>query len=226
MEHSRSRAAHSSQGLLISEIIQRALKSSNLVPDWTSKNISSAKEWLTHGRNCQKTTLTRKNSRLQENSEGHNESLRWPRHPRKSMYFMLTSACVKHTTLLQAEVCEEFKFPRVPIAYIVLEPVATQLWSSKWDIASPTVWGDLDQNFSCSACVKHTTLLQAEVCGELKFPRMPIAYIVIDHEAGEIICSVASVCPFDCLFVCLCSPTWTIWPMALIFGVPVDLDIV
>ena len=30
-----------------------------------------------------------------------------------------------------------------------------------------------------------------------------LQYMFIDREAGEIICLVASVCPFDCLFVCL-----------------------
>ena len=48
---------------------------------------------------------------------------------------------------------------------------------------------------------------------------------IIDREAGEIICLVASVRLSICLFVCWWSPAWTVWPLPLIFCMRVDLDL-
>ncbi len=38
---------------------------------------------------------------------------------------------------------------------------------------------------------------------------------IIDREAEEIIHLVASVRPSFCVFVCLCSPAWAVWPLTL-----------
>ena len=51
-----------------------------------------------------------------------------------------------------------------------------------------------------------------------------ISWLISDREAREIMYLVASVRPFVCLSVCVCSTVRTVWPMTLIFGTEVDIS--
>ena len=68
----------------------------------------------------------------------------------------------------------------------------------------------------------HFTILAEHPASIYKL--LSILNIFIDREAEEIIRLVASVCPF-CLSIFWCSPAWTVWPLTLILGMRVDLDL-
>jgi len=50
-------------------------------------------------------------------------------------------------------------------------------------------------------------------------------FLVIDRVAGAIVRLVSSVCVCVRPFVCMRSPVWTVWPLTVIFGMWVDLDL-